>query len=136
MWYFRISLGRDENKCGKWSLLLISWCTPFSSCLITIWRCRCYFPHLFLSCPSEILKYVSNKWSVFYEFLVVDVTLHHQCYNRIVFIATICKVSIIRYFIQHSYNKERSQIPCMQLAYICFLLNTLHTAIGSTIHTK
>ena len=55
--YFRISLGRDKNKWGEWSLLLISWCapdkvryqslkfdckcyiTPFSSCLITIWRC-------------------------------------------------------------------------------------------------
>ena len=55
--YFRISLGRDKNEWGKWSLLLISWCapdkvryqslkfdckcyiTPFSSCLITIWSC-------------------------------------------------------------------------------------------------
>ena len=58
MEYFRISLGRDKNKWGKWSLLLISWCapdkvryqslkfdckcytTPFSSCLITIWCCK------------------------------------------------------------------------------------------------
>ena len=54
--YFRNSLGRDKNKWGKWSLLLISWCapkvryqslkfdckcyiTPFFSCLITLWRC-------------------------------------------------------------------------------------------------
>ena len=29
----------------------------FSSCLITIWR-WCYFPHLFWSRPSEILKYI------------------------------------------------------------------------------
>ena len=30
---------------------------PFSSCLITIWR---YYPHLFLSRPSEILKYLTK----------------------------------------------------------------------------
>ena len=56
--YFRISLARGKINGGKWSLLLISWCAPdkilyqsllkvwlqvlyypFSSCLITIWRC-------------------------------------------------------------------------------------------------
>ena len=72
--YFRISLGWDKNKWRKWSLLFISrgaphkvwyqslkfdckcYITPFSSCLIAIYV-SCYFPHLFLSRPSEILKY-------------------------------------------------------------------------------
>ena len=40
--YFRISLRWDKNKWGKWILLLVSWC---------------YFPHLFLSRSSEILKF-------------------------------------------------------------------------------
>ena len=43
--YFRISLERDKNKWGKWSLLLISWCAPD--------KVRC----LIVSRPSEILKY-------------------------------------------------------------------------------
>ena len=68
--YFRISLGWDKYKWGKWSLLLISrgaphkvryqslefdckcYITPFFSCLITIWRCWVLFsPFIFV--PSK-----------------------------------------------------------------------------------
>ena len=65
--YFWISLGRDKNKWGKWSLLLISWYAPDkvqnkgdkASCYVTIttmhlfkydtrvWRFdwKCYITH-------------------------------------------------------------------------------------------
>ena len=46
--YFRISFVRDKNKWGKLSLLLI----------LRGAAVRCYFPHLFLSLASKILKYV------------------------------------------------------------------------------
>ena len=41
--------------------------TPVSSCLITIWHCcvRCYFPHLYLSPASEVLKYLVSFPSLY-----------------------------------------------------------------------
>ena len=42
--YFRISLGWDKNKWGKWSLLLISWSARYQSLKFD---CKCYYPLLF-----------------------------------------------------------------------------------------
>ena len=73
--YFKISLGWDKNKWGKWSLLLIfrvhllkydtralsSTASAILPPSFLVWlqygAVRCYFPHLFLSLASEILKY-------------------------------------------------------------------------------
>ena len=46
--YFRISHGRDKNKWGKWSLLLISWCVPDKIQYPSLkFNCKCYITPLF-----------------------------------------------------------------------------------------
>ena len=50
--YFRILLGRDKNRWGKWSLFLISLCAPdkvqYQSLNVTLTSKVLYYPLLFL----------------------------------------------------------------------------------------
>ena len=79
MKYFRISLGRDKNKWGKWSFLLISWCALDKVRYQSLkFDCKCYitpfywcsFPHSFLSRPREILKYINIHRTFWFFFFV------------------------------------------------------------------